>query len=77
MEEVREQPLKVVRKNSISGPSSFSGGSRKTKQCACCGCTSTPLWRDMGKDMPLCNACGIRWKKYGVVCDVCQVIICF
>ena len=37
---------------------------------------STPLWRDMGKDMPLCNACGIRWKKYGIVCDVCQYVPC-
>ncbi len=30
----------------------------------------------MGKDMPLCNACGIRWKKYGVVCDECQYVPC-
>jgi len=49
---------------------------RKQKQCACCGCTSTPLWRDMGKNQPLCNACGIRWKKYGVVCDVCSYVPC-
>jgi len=60
-----------------SAPSTPAVGvSRKTKQCACCGCTSTPLWRDMGKDMPLCNACGIRWKKYGVVCDACQYVPC-
>lgn len=26
--------------------------------------------------MPLCNACGIRWKKYGIVCDVCQYVPC-
>lgn len=30
----------------------------------------------MGKEMPLCNACGIRWKKYGIVCDVCQYVPC-
>lgn len=65
--------LRVVKP--ISRPST-SSLSRKPKQCACCGCTSTPLWRDMGKDMPLCNACGIRWKKYGVVCDECQYVPC-
>lgn len=56
--------------------STAPSASRKPKQCACCGCTSTPLWRDMGKEMPLCNACGIRWKKYGIVCDVCQYVPC-
>ena len=33
----------------------------KVKQCACCHCTSTPLWRDIGNDVPLCNACG-EWS---------------
>lgn len=51
-------------------------GQPKPKQCACCGCTSTPLWRDLGKTQPLCNACGIRWKKYGVICDSCQYVPC-
>lgn len=51
-------------------------GARKNKQCACCGATSTPLWRDIGKELPLCNACGIRWKKYGIVCDNCQYVPC-
>ena len=48
----------------------------RQKSCACCGCTSTPLWRDIGKELPLCNACGIRWKKYGIVCDQCQYVPC-
>lgn len=51
-------------------------GTGKVKQCACCGCTSTPLWRDLGKNQPLCNACGIRWKKYGVICDSCHYVPC-
>eukprot|EP00047_Mylnosiga_fluctuans_P001412 m.220178 g.220178 ORF g.220178 m.220178 type:complete len:249 (+) comp10327_c0_seq1:85-831(+) len=67
---------RAVSRKPTTAPSTPAGVSRKTKQCACCGCTSTPLWRDMGKDMPLCNACGIRWKKYGVVCDVCQYVPC-
>lgn len=49
---------------------------RRIKQCACCHCTNTPLWRDIGAEMPLCNACGIRWKKYGLVCAVCQYVPC-
>jgi len=72
--EEREDSRAASRKAVV--PASTTVGSRKTKQCACCGCTSTPLWRDMGKDMPLCNACGIRWKKYGVVCDACQYVPC-
>eukprot|EP00042_Codosiga_hollandica_P028977 m.156582 g.156582 ORF g.156582 m.156582 type:complete len:316 (+) comp52930_c0_seq14:278-1225(+) len=37
---------------------------------------STPLWRDIGKEAPLCNACGIRYKKYGLVCDSCFYVPC-
>eukprot|EP00047_Mylnosiga_fluctuans_P012832 m.28004 g.28004 ORF g.28004 m.28004 type:complete len:251 (+) comp4486_c0_seq1:87-839(+) len=59
----------------VKRPTSSRSG-RKQKQCACCGCTSTPLWRDMGKNQPLCNACGIRWKKYGVICEACQYVPC-
>lgn len=51
-------------------------GIPKIKQCACCGCTSTPLWRDAGKNQPLCNACGIRWKKYSIICDTCNYVPC-
>lgn len=68
-----EDTKSFAKRQPISRPPS---GPRKQKQCACCGCTSTPLWRDMGKNQPLCNACGIRWKKYGVVCDVCQYVPC-
>ena len=34
---------------------------------------STPLWRDAGDHKVLCNACGIRYKKYGLLCPSCHV----
>ncbi|EGD76313.1 hypothetical protein PTSG_01016 [Salpingoeca rosetta] len=42
--------------------------------CICCGITSTPMWRDGPNDARLCNACGIRWQKYGVHCTKCSYI---
>ncbi|XP_070562284.1 uncharacterized protein [Ptychodera flava] len=41
------------------------------KQCESCGTRSTPLWRDAEDGTPLCNACGIRYKKYRVRCSYC------
>jgi len=34
------------------------------KECASCGTFKTPLWRDAEDATHLCNACGIRYKKY-------------
>ena len=48
-------------------PASTSG-----KSCACCGQSKTPLWRDLDGKVPLCNACGIRFKKYSVICRSCM-----
>eukprot|EP00054_Salpingoeca_dolichothecata_P003400 m.26824 g.26824 ORF g.26824 m.26824 type:complete len:321 (+) comp13825_c1_seq1:121-1083(+) len=47
----------------------------KTKTCYCCGTTTTPLWRDL-ESTPLCNACGIRYKKYGLHCKHCHYVPC-
>mmetsp|Transcript_82829 Transcript_82829/g.115047 ORF Transcript_82829/g.115047 Transcript_82829/m.115047 type:complete len:249 (+) Transcript_82829:237-983(+) len=52
---------------------------KATKQCACCGTTETPLWRDVQprqgrKGQSLCNACGIRYKKYGMMCQHCLYV---
>jgi len=61
------------------GPSSSSttgGGVRRTKTCACCGTSNTPLWRDVQPDLPLCNACGIRYKKYNKICSSCHYVPC-
>ncbi|XP_019645402.1 PREDICTED: nitrogen catabolic enzyme regulatory protein-like isoform X1 [Branchiostoma belcheri] len=41
------------------------------KQCASCDTKKTPLWRDAEDGTPLCNACGIRYKKYRVRCTRC------
>ncbi|EGD82068.1 hypothetical protein PTSG_02749 [Salpingoeca rosetta] len=57
---------------------SYPAGSRTNpnKRCKCCGCNTTPLWRDFGPNLPLCNACGIRFKKYGCVCRECIYVPC-
>ncbi|XP_053494894.1 GATA-type zinc finger protein 1 isoform X2 [Ictalurus furcatus] len=41
------------------------------KICASCCTKKTPLWRDAEDGTPLCNACGIRYKKYRVRCMQC------
>ncbi|CAJ1053514.1 GATA-type zinc finger protein 1 [Xyrichtys novacula] len=43
----------------------------KDKMCASCCTTKTPVWRDAEDGTPLCNACGIRYKKYRVRCANC------
>ena len=44
------------------------------KECASCGTLKTPLWRDAEDGTPLCNACGIRYKKYRIRCLRCWYI---
>eukprot|EP00038_Savillea_parva_P005653 m.159427 g.159427 ORF g.159427 m.159427 type:complete len:545 (-) comp11792_c0_seq1:306-1940(-) len=46
----------------------------KSGQCACCKSTSTPLWREGRNGVQLCNACGIRWVKYGIACIGCNYV---
>ncbi|XP_035253942.1 GATA-type zinc finger protein 1 isoform X1 [Anguilla anguilla] len=43
----------------------------ENKKCASCDTRKTPLWRDAEDGTPLCNACGIRYKKYRVRCFQC------
>ncbi|KAM9769611.1 GATA-type zinc finger protein 1 isoform 1-T3 [Menidia menidia] len=43
----------------------------KGKVCASCCTRKTPMWRDAEDGTPLCNACGIRYKKYRVRCVSC------
>ncbi|XP_075199208.1 GATA-type zinc finger protein 1 [Anomaloglossus baeobatrachus] len=47
------------------------GVSSRNKRCASCKTQKTPLWRDAEDGTPLCNACGIRYKKYGLKCGQC------
>ncbi|KAL4236442.1 GATA-type zinc finger protein 1 [Mactra antiquata] len=44
------------------------------KTCASCKTRRTPLWRDAEDGTPLCNACGIRYKKYRLRCSKCWLI---
>nr|XP_057943507.1 GATA-type zinc finger protein 1 isoform X2 [Doryrhamphus excisus] len=43
----------------------------RIKMCASCCTRKTPMWRDAEDGTPLCNACGIRYKKYRVRCNNC------
>nr|XP_054765262.1 uncharacterized protein LOC129272049 [Lytechinus pictus] len=44
------------------------------KTCESCKTARTPLWRDAEDGTPLCNACGIRYKKYRIRCPFCWLI---
>uniref|UniRef100_A0A8C6WMQ5 Zinc finger GATA like protein 1 n=1 Tax=Neogobius melanostomus TaxID=47308 RepID=A0A8C6WMQ5_9GOBI len=44
---------------------------KTSKVCASCCTSKTPMWRDAEDGTPLCNACGIRYKKYRVRCINC------
>ena len=46
--------------------------SRKT--CVSCGTHRTPIWRDIDENTPLCNTCGISWKKSRIRCTVCWYV---
>ncbi|XP_046847280.1 GATA-type zinc finger protein 1-like [Xenia sp. Carnegie-2017] len=50
------------------------GNVKARKQCRSCGVLKTPLWRDVEGRIPLCNACGIRYKKYRIHCERCWYI---
>ncbi|KAJ8363365.1 hypothetical protein SKAU_G00121960 [Synaphobranchus kaupii] len=58
-------------KTSSSEEDSDSSSLSKNKMCASCNTKKTPLWRDAEDGTPLCNACGIRYKKYRVRCFQC------
>lgn len=47
---------------------------RQPKICACCHIQNTPMWREGRHGTRLCNACGIRWQKYGVSCLDCSYV---
>uniref|UniRef100_H0VV08 GATA-type zinc finger protein 1 n=1 Tax=Cavia porcellus TaxID=10141 RepID=H0VV08_CAVPO len=46
----------------------------RPRRCASCRTQRTPLWRDAEDGTPLCNACGIRYKKYGTRCSGCWLV---
>ncbi|XP_018617216.1 GATA-type zinc finger protein 1 isoform X2 [Scleropages formosus] len=61
-------------KTSSSEEETDTVGLSKNKMCASCSTKTTPLWRDAEDGTPLCNACGIRYKKYRVRCHQCWYI---
>ncbi|XP_041357833.1 GATA-type zinc finger protein 1-like [Gigantopelta aegis] len=52
----------------------FTFNTNGAKACASCSTRRTPLWRDAEDGTPLCNACGIRYRKYRVRCIKCWSI---
>ncbi|XP_036381100.1 GATA-type zinc finger protein 1 [Megalops cyprinoides] len=71
--ERRSRPRSLVSclKSSSSEEESDCSGLSKNKVCASCNTKKTPLWRDAEDGTPLCNACGIRYKKYRIRCFQC------
>ncbi|EHB03340.1 GATA-like protein 1 [Heterocephalus glaber] len=55
-------------------PNSRGGEALGPRCCASCRTHRTPLWRDAEDGTPLCNACGIRYKKYGTRCSSCWLV---
>lgn len=67
--------------NSVSSVASNSSTTRRSrgpsnpnKECASCGTRKTPMWRDDADGVPLCNACGIRFKKNKSKCIQCNYV---
>ncbi|XP_030206541.1 GATA-type zinc finger protein 1 isoform X1 [Gadus morhua] len=60
-----------LRSSSSEEDLDLSTSSSKSKECASCCTKKTPMWRDAEDGTPLCNACGIRYKKYRVRCVNC------
>ncbi|XP_072319450.1 GATA-type zinc finger protein 1 [Eucyclogobius newberryi] len=58
-------------KTSSDEDSDSATSEAKDKVCASCCTKKTPMWRDAEDGTPLCNACGIRYKKYRVRCINC------
>ncbi|XP_014770617.1 GATA-type zinc finger protein 1 [Octopus bimaculoides] len=56
---------------SISEPIHTESCEHHIKVCESCKTKKTPLWREAEDGTPLCNACGIRYKKYRIRCSEC------
>lgn len=67
----RCRSLHSAQRSSSSEEESDSCNLNRSKICASCRTRKTPLWRDAEDGTPLCNACGIRYKKYRVRCQQC------
>nr|XP_040043315.1 GATA-type zinc finger protein 1 [Gasterosteus aculeatus aculeatus]XP_040043316.1 GATA-type zinc finger protein 1 [Gasterosteus aculeatus aculeatus]XP_040043318.1 GATA-type zinc finger protein 1 [Gasterosteus aculeatus aculeatus]XP_040043319.1 GATA-type zinc finger protein 1 [Gasterosteus aculeatus aculeatus] len=62
---------KSIKTSSSDEESYLTPSVSKGKACESCCTRKTPMWRDAEDGTPLCNACGIRYKKYRVRCVKC------
>ncbi|XP_013860377.1 GATA-type zinc finger protein 1 [Austrofundulus limnaeus] len=62
---------KTLKTSSSDEENDLTANVAKNKVCASCCTRKTPMWRDAEDGTPLCNACGIRYKKYRVHCVFC------
>ncbi|XP_062420537.1 GATA-type zinc finger protein 1 [Pungitius pungitius] len=62
---------KSIKTSSSDDESYLTASVPKGKACESCCTRKTPMWRDAEDGTPLCNACGIRYKKYRVRCAKC------
>ena len=58
------QDTKIPNRNRVRGQ----------KICASCQSTKSPMWRDTEDGISLCNACGIRYKRYHSICSRCSYV---
>ncbi|XP_060615763.2 GATA-type zinc finger protein 1 [Anolis sagrei] len=73
-EKLRKRRVPLVKEEGQAGSSEEEEGclsTHRNKRCASCKTRKTPLWRDAEDGTPLCNACGIRYKKYRIRCLKC------
>ncbi|XP_042303590.1 GATA-type zinc finger protein 1 [Sceloporus undulatus] len=71
---LRKRRVPLAKEEGRTGSSEEEEGCLSThryKRCASCKTRKTPLWRDAEDGTPLCNACGIRYKKYRIRCFRC------
>ncbi|XP_028311233.1 GATA-type zinc finger protein 1 [Gouania willdenowi] len=69
---VRRRPShRFLKSSSSEEESELTANVLSVKVCASCCTRKTPMWRDAEDGTPLCNACGIRYKKYRVRCANC------
>ncbi|KAJ7353821.1 GATA-type zinc finger protein 1 [Desmophyllum pertusum] len=71
---LQSSPESVFNDRSLSDVDLGTALIQVEKECASCGTFKTPLWRDAKDGTHLCNACGIRYKKYGIRCVRCWYI---
>ncbi|KAK9712269.1 DNA-binding transcription repressor [Basidiobolus ranarum] len=61
--------------SSKRSPSGSPGAANPKKCCASCAVKHTPCWRPgWSEHIPLCNSCGLRYRKTKIYCHNCLYI---